>query len=91
MVETEKINPYKRVMKDHPRKQIEKIAESIRENSKRFLADIDPEHIVTVSVGVASFPRDGKDDVALLHVVDDMLYKAKAQGKDRVCFHKKPK
>lgn len=67
-----------------------RIAESIRENSKRFLADIAPEHIVTVSVGVAAFPRDGKDDVDLLHVVDDMLYKAKSMGKDRVCFQKKP-
>ncbi len=67
-----------------------RIAESIRDNSKRFLAEIDPEHTVTVSMGVATFPRDGKDDVALLHVVDDMLYKAKALGKDRVCFQKKP-
>ena len=66
-----------------------RMAESIRENSKRFLSDIAPEHIVTVSIGVASFPRDGKDDVDLLRVVDDMLYKAKAQGKDRVCFQKK--
>ncbi len=67
-----------------------RIAESIRDNSKRFLAEIDPEHTVTVSMGVATFPRDGKDDVALLHVVDDMLYKAKALGKDWVCFQKKP-
>ena len=67
-----------------------RIAESIRENSKRFLDEIAPEHVVTISMGVATFPRDGKDEVALLHVVDDMLYKAKAQGKDRVCFQKKP-
>lgn len=66
-----------------------RIAESIRENSPRFLADVDPEHVVTVSIGVASYPRDGKDEVSLLHIVDDMLYRAKRLGKDRVCFQKK--
>ena len=56
----------------------------------RFLADIAPDHVVTVSVGVAAYPRDGEDEVSLLHVVDDMLYKAKNLGKDRVCFQKNP-
>lgn len=65
-----------------------RIAESIRDNSHRFLAEIAPDHTVTISVGVASYPRDGKDETALLHVVDDMLYKAKGLGKDRVCFQK---
>ncbi len=66
-----------------------RIAAAIRENSHRFLADIAPDHKVTVSIGVAVYPRDGVDEVSLLHVVDDMLYKAKASGKDRVCFRKK--
>jgi diguanylate cyclase (GGDEF)-like protein len=66
-----------------------RIAEAIRENSHLFLADIAPEHKVTVSMGVTAYPRDGEDEVTLLHVVDDMLYKAKALGKDRVCFQKK--
>ena len=67
-----------------------RIAEAIRENSHRFLADIAPGHEVTVSIGVAAYPRDGEDEVSLLHVVDDMLYRAKGLGKDRVCFQKNP-
>lgn len=66
-----------------------RIAEAIRENSPRFLSKIAPEHTITVSTGVAAYPRDGENEVSLLHVVDDMLYKAKSLGKDRVCFQKK--
>lgn len=67
-----------------------RIATAIRENSPRFLAEIAPDHVVTVSTGVAAYPRDGKDETSLLHVVDELLYKAKALGKDRICFQKTP-
>jgi diguanylate cyclase (GGDEF)-like protein len=39
---------------------------------------------VTVSLGVASFPRDGEDAEDLLEVVDNLLYRAKEQGKNTV-------
>lgn len=41
---------------------------------------------VTVSVGVASYPRDGQDRDSLLHVVDAQLYKAKREGKNRIYY-----
>lgn len=41
---------------------------------------------VTASVGVATFPRDG-DGEELLNVVDQLLYRAKAFGKNRV-YHR---
>ena len=62
----------------------------IRNESRKFLKEIAPGQTITVSIGVAAFPRDGEDDVTLLSVADDMLYKAKALGKDRVCFQRKP-
>lgn len=39
---------------------------------------------VTVSVGVASYPRDGQDVDSLLKATDDLLYQAKREGKNKV-------
>jgi diguanylate cyclase (GGDEF)-like protein len=39
---------------------------------------------MTVSIGVASHPRDGADAEALLRAADAALYRAKAAGRDRV-------
>ncbi|MBZ5529283.1 MAG: PAS domain S-box protein [Acidobacteriia bacterium] len=39
---------------------------------------------VTISAGVAVFPADGADAEALLHAADQALYRAKAEGRDRV-------
>ncbi len=41
---------------------------------------------VTVSIGLASFPEDGMEVKVLIKRADDFLYKAKASGKDCVCF-----
>ena len=42
---------------------------------------------VTVSVGLASAPRDGVDRTPLLACADRRLYAAKAAGRDRVVAH----
>ena len=39
---------------------------------------------ITVSVGVANFPRDGRDAETLLDIVDGLLYRAKKEGKNKV-------
>jgi diguanylate cyclase (GGDEF)-like protein len=39
---------------------------------------------VTISAGVAAFPRDGSDEDALLRCADEALYRAKAAGRNRV-------
>jgi len=44
-----------------------------------------PEEKITVSVGVASFPDDAKNETKLLAKVDEMLYQAKETGRNRVC------
>ena len=39
---------------------------------------------LTVSVGVANYPSDGKDMDPLIKIVDDFLYQAKREGRNRV-------
>jgi diguanylate cyclase (GGDEF)-like protein len=46
-----------------------------------------PEDNVTISVGVATCPRDATVLEELLELADKALYAAKAQGRDRVCQH----
>jgi diguanylate cyclase (GGDEF)-like protein len=40
---------------------------------------------VTLSVGVAAFPEHGNDHHTILEQADLALYRAKDQGKNRVC------
>jgi len=40
---------------------------------------------VTVSIGVAAFPEDGREPDELIHRADMALYHAKLSGRDRVC------
>ncbi len=40
---------------------------------------------ITVSVGVTSFPENGKTHEDLVSLVDQALYRAKGSGKNLVC------
>ena len=68
-----------------------RVAERIRifveTESPRFLTGITKTHGVTVSVGVASVPEDGSDATALLQSVDDLMYKAKREGKNKIYYN----
>lgn len=65
-----------------------RVAERIRifveTESPRFLTRVTRSHGVTVSVGVASLPEDHTDPAGLLKTVDDLMYRAKRDGKNRV-------
>lgn len=39
----------------------------------------------TVSIGIAAFPKDGRTPEALLEAADKRLYRAKSEGRNRVC------
>lgn len=41
---------------------------------------------ITVSIGVACFPKDAKDWRGILNMADQMMYDAKDQGRSRVCL-----
>ncbi|ULQ60074.1 GGDEF domain-containing protein [Brucepastera parasyntrophica] len=43
--------------------------------------------VCPLSIGVASFPKDGDTVEQLLHASDTAMYSAKRQGKSRVCYY----
>lgn len=46
----------------------------------------DEELKVTISIGVATYPVDGKDTNTILDNADQALYKAKITGRNRICI-----
>ena len=59
------------------------IAERLREN----IHNIENEKKLTVSIGISSFPQDAYKKEELIEYADQALYKAKHEGKDRVCAY----
>jgi len=41
---------------------------------------------VTISVGIAGFPEDGRDRAPLIQSADEAMYRAKKGGRNRVCL-----
>ncbi|HVF30104.1 MAG TPA: GGDEF domain-containing protein [Pyrinomonadaceae bacterium] len=44
-------------------------------------------HHVTISIGIASFPHDSSDPIELVEMADSALYRAKREGRNRVCAY----
>jgi diguanylate cyclase (GGDEF)-like protein len=64
------------------------LAEEIRKSVEKHPFPNDasqPNGKLTISLGVAEYPRDGQDVTALLQHVDEAMYHAKENGKNRVC------
>jgi two-component system cell cycle response regulator len=63
------------------------IAERIRRTVERsaFETGGGPPVHVTISIGVATYPRDGRTREELLDTSDKAMYRAKSQGRNRVC------
>lgn len=45
-------------------------------------------HHVTISIGVSSFPDDSNDPIELVEMADSALYRAKREGRNRVCAYR---
>ncbi len=61
-------------------------AERVREDIAGMPIELDTGELrVTLSIGLASFPEDGTEPVALLARADQALYDAKRGGRNRVC------
>ncbi len=44
-------------------------------------------HHITISIGVAEYPRDARDSIELVELADSALYRAKRNGRNRVCAY----
>lgn len=45
-------------------------------------------HHITISIGIATFPEDSKDPIELVEMADSALYRAKHEGRNRVCAYR---
>jgi diguanylate cyclase (GGDEF)-like protein/PAS domain S-box-containing protein len=63
-------------------------AEQIREGVKHLKLQNRNQNlgIMTLSVGVACFPEHGLTAESVIHAADEALYRAKKEGRDRVCW-----
>jgi diguanylate cyclase (GGDEF)-like protein len=43
---------------------------------------------ITISVGVAAYPDDARDPIELVELADSALYRAKRNGRNRVCAYR---
>jgi diguanylate cyclase (GGDEF)-like protein len=66
----------------------ERIRKSVREQLFHSWTYFPKEHI-TVTVGIATFPSDGKGMKDLIQNADRALYKGKKDGKDRTLLYSK--
>jgi diguanylate cyclase (GGDEF)-like protein/PAS domain S-box-containing protein len=74
------------VLPDASREVTRERAELLRQNAHHFNIQFEGQTLepVTLSLGVAVFPEDGSTRAAVLKAVDDALYRAKREGRDRV-------
>lgn len=44
-------------------------------------------HNITISIGISSFPDDSSDPIELVEMADSALYRAKRDGRNRICAY----
>ena len=69
-----------------PREGARVVANKLRRavRAKPFVSDVGADVKVTVSIGVAVYPEDGRTGEELIRAADVAMYKAKRRGRDRV-------
>jgi diguanylate cyclase (GGDEF)-like protein len=79
------------ILPETPLPEAIKVAQRIRifveTESPGFLTGITKTHGITVSIGVAALPDNGQDAGSLLQSVDDLMYQAKRDGKNKVYYN----
>ena len=73
------------LLPDTPREEAELFAERLRERIENEYIGPAPKGRLTVSIGFATHPDNAADDVALVEAADSCLYRAKSEGRNKVC------
>jgi diguanylate cyclase (GGDEF)-like protein len=75
------------ILPQTPQSEAAAIGERIREAVEKTIFDAGSSGKlkITVSVGVSSFPENGKSQEELVSIADQALYRAKGSGKNLVC------
>lgn len=77
-----------------PKEEALRYAERVREEIERYPflhSDVQPLGHVSISGGVATFPDDASSIEKVIEIADRALYRAKAEGRNRVIKHEAPK
>jgi len=76
------------ILPQTPQVEASSIAERIRQQVEQavLLVDNAGRLKITVSIGVTSFPENGKSQEDILAVADQALYRAKGGGRNLVCI-----
>jgi|GEM_PF-1433948 len=73
------------VLPECPPDHAVQVAERIRRNVEEYQNDHQERYNLTISAGVAAFPADGEDKKQIFEKADRSLYRAKEEGRNRVC------
>lgn len=67
----------------------ERIRELIEENDFSIMKQgkESKTHRITISIGIARFPHDSLDPIELVEMADSALYRAKREGRNKVCVY----
>lgn len=70
------------LLQDVASSDVSRVAEKIIEGLSRSFMLADKALSITTSIGIATYPQDGLDAIALLHNADCAMYEAKRNGKN---------
>ena len=76
------------ILPQTPLEEAQRIGERIRAQVETSIIDTGPQTgkvKITVSIGVSSYPENGRSEEELVSVADQALYQAKGSGKNLVC------
>jgi diguanylate cyclase (GGDEF)-like protein len=78
------------ILPETTKHETRELAERIRQKVEKSAIELSdgPPQLLTISVGLATFPRDAESPEALLAAADEALYASKKAGRNRVSLHK---